>query len=52
MSQNENSQDIARHRAAIDALDLQLVQLLNQRAGHAQAIGHAKGGAAVATVCQ
>ncbi len=45
MSQNENSQDIAHHRAAIDALDLQLVQLLNQRAGHAQAIGHAKGGA-------
>jgi chorismate mutase / prephenate dehydratase len=35
--------DIARHRADIDALDEQIVALLNQRARHAAAIGKLKG---------
>src|SRR3954462_13893692 len=42
--------DIAKHRAAIDALDDKLLELLNERAGlrtgaggHAQAIGKLKG---------
>ena len=35
--------DIAKHRAAIDALDQKLLELLNQRAAHAQAIGKLKG---------
>jgi len=35
--------DIAKHRAAIDALDDQLLELLNARAAHAQAIGKLKG---------
>jgi len=35
--------DIAKHRAAIDALDAELVRLVNQRAGHARAIGELKG---------
>src|SRR5512136_2557093 len=35
--------DIARHRADIDALDEQIVALLNQRARHAAAIGNLKG---------
>jgi chorismate mutase/prephenate dehydratase len=34
--------DIAKHRAAIDALDEKLVELLNQRASRAQAIGKLK----------
>jgi chorismate mutase / prephenate dehydratase len=35
--------DIAKHRAAIDALDDELLRLLNERAAHAQAIGKLKG---------
>jgi len=34
--------DIARHRAAIDALDDRIAALLNERAGHAAAIGKLK----------
>lgn len=37
------SNDIGSHRAAIDAIDQEIVRLLNDRAGHAQAIGHLKG---------
>jgi chorismate mutase/prephenate dehydratase len=37
---------LARHRAAIDALDLEILERLNARATHAQAIGGLKGGAA------
>ncbi|MCZ7564801.1 MAG: prephenate dehydratase [Burkholderiales bacterium] len=36
---------IAEHRAAIDALDAELVRLVNERARHAAAIGRLKGGA-------
>jgi chorismate mutase/prephenate dehydratase len=39
--------DIARHRADIDALDEQIVALLNQRARHAAAIGKLKGNGGV-----
>src|SRR4051812_2906614 len=35
--------DIAKHRAAIDALDEKLLELLSERAGRAQAIGKLKG---------
>lgn len=35
--------DIAKHRAAIDALDEKIVALLNRRAGHARAVGRLKG---------
>ncbi len=35
--------DIAKHRAAIDALDEKIVALLNERAAHAQAVGKLKG---------
>jgi chorismate mutase/prephenate dehydratase len=35
--------DIARHRAEIDALDEKIVELLNARAAHAAAIGELKG---------
>ena len=35
--------DIAQHRAAIDALDGKIVALLNERAAHAAAIGRLKG---------
>ncbi len=38
--------DLARHRAAIDALDREILERLNARATHAQAIGALKGGAA------
>ena len=37
---------INEHRKAIDALDRQIVGLINERAGHAQAIGRAKAGQA------
>ena len=36
------AQDIFRHRAAIDALDAKIVELLNERASHAVAIGKLK----------
>ena len=35
------------HRDAIDAIDAQMLDLLNQRAGHARAIGEIKGGGVV-----
>lgn len=35
--------DIAQHRAAIDALDERIVALLNERAAHAAAVGKLKG---------
>lgn len=35
------------HRDAIDALDAQILAMLNQRAGHARAIGELKGGGLV-----
>jgi chorismate mutase/prephenate dehydratase len=38
--------ELARHRAAIDALDAELLARLNARAAHAQAIGALKAGAA------
>jgi chorismate mutase / prephenate dehydratase len=38
--------DIARHRAEIDALDEKIVALLNERAGHAAKIGALKGNGA------
>lgn len=37
-------EEIARHREAIDAIDARVVALLNERAGHAMAIGNLKGG--------
>ena len=37
-------EDLARHRAAIDALDREILERLNQRARHALAIGALKGG--------
>jgi chorismate mutase / prephenate dehydratase len=39
--------DIAKHRAAIDALDEKIVALLNERAAHAQAVGKFKGNGGV-----
>lgn len=41
------SEDLTRHRQAIDEIDQKVVGLLNERAGHAIAIGKAKGGGAV-----
>src|SRR5512140_919156 len=38
------SEDIKKHRSAIDALDERIVALLNERAAHARAIGELKGG--------
>lgn len=35
--------DIKGHRDGIDAIDRELVRLVNERAAHAQAIGHLKG---------
>ena len=43
---DDREQDLARRRAAIDALDLEILERLNARAAHAQAIGALKGGAA------
>ncbi len=40
MSDNEK---LKPHRMAIDQIDAEILQLLNQRASHAQAIGHIKG---------
>ena len=36
--------ELARHREAIDALDREILARLNERARHAQQIGHLKGG--------
>lgn len=43
---DDRETELARHRAAIDALDLELLERLNARAAHAQAIGALKGAAA------
>ena len=40
------SDEISRRRRAIDEIDKRIVDLLNERAAHAQAIGRLKGGAA------
>lgn len=39
------SEELSKHRAAIDAIDERIVQLLNERAARARAIGELKGGA-------
>src|SRR5262249_53617974 len=39
--------EIARHRAELDAIDRKVVALLNERAAHALAIGKLKGGGPV-----
>ena len=36
-------QSLAPHRQAIDAIDAEILSLLNQRAAHARAIGELKG---------
>ncbi|MBZ0091374.1 MAG: prephenate dehydratase [Sulfuricellaceae bacterium] len=38
------SDDLQRHRAAIDAIDDEIVRLVSERAAHARAIGEIKGG--------
>ena len=43
---DDREQELARHRAAIDALDRELLEKLNARAAHAQAIGGLKAGGA------
>ena len=43
---DDRETNLARHRAAIDALDREILQRLNARASHAQAIGALKGGTA------
>ena len=44
MSENDDTREgLARHRAAIDALDREILERLNARAAHAQAIGAIKG---------
>ena len=45
-STGDRDKDLGRHRAAIDALDLEILERLNARAKHAQAIGALKGGGA------
>ena len=40
---DDREDDLARHRGAIDALDREILALLNERATHAQAIGTLKG---------
>ena len=43
---DDRDADLARHRAAIDALDREILARLNQRATHAKAIGALKAGSA------
>ena len=43
---DDRETDLARHRAAIDALDREILERLNARAAHAEAIGALKGAAA------
>jgi len=43
---DDREQELARHRAAIDAIDRELLAQLNARAAHAQAIGRLKAGGA------
>ena len=45
--QTESYQEIMQHRAAIDALDKQIVSLLNERQTHALAIRALKPGASM-----
>src|SRR3954469_1965969 len=40
----EQAPDLGRHRAAIDALDREILERLNARATHAKAIGEIKAG--------
>jgi chorismate mutase/prephenate dehydratase len=47
MPDDTRKDDIASHRVAIDALDRRIVELLNERAARAQAIGTLKDGGAV-----
>jgi len=42
----DRESELARHRAAIDALDREILERLNARAAHAQSIGAIKGAAA------
>jgi chorismate mutase / prephenate dehydratase len=42
----DGASELARHREAIDALDREILERLNARARHAQAIGALKGGTA------
>lgn len=44
---NKNVQEILQHRAVIDALDKQIVALLNERQTHALAIRELKSGAQI-----
>jgi chorismate mutase/prephenate dehydratase len=43
---NDRAGDLGRHRAAIDALDREILARLNERAAHAKAIGALKAGSA------
>jgi chorismate mutase / prephenate dehydratase len=43
MAEDPRANDIASHRAAIDRLDERIVEMLNERAGHARSIGALKG---------
>ena len=43
---DDRDEELGRHRAAIDALDREILARLNERAAHAQAIGALKGGGA------
>ena len=47
MAQQPGDTDLASHRAAIDALDREILERLNARATHAQAIGALKAGGVV-----
>lgn len=42
-----SDEKIQQHRAAIDALDAEVLRLINQRAEHARAIGEIKGGGVI-----
>lgn len=42
-----SDEQLKSHRDAIDAVDVQILELLNRRAGHARAIGELKGGGLV-----
>ena len=46
MASKSAAHELAVHRAAIDALDREILARLNERAAHAKAIGELKGGAA------